>query len=557
MADRFDKSLARRPAADPQPRRDEATLPDDDPLVELARIVSGNESFDQILGSRYRTPAEPPRAAQPRAQQPRDFSFDLEAELLNDLHSSFDPSARQAEPPARPAAPVTPRAVEPPRAQPQPRAQDAGVAPPIRTTAPVAPPRAVAPVEADEPYVAAPDFGRGRVPPEVARRPAAPVQPPVAAERRDAPDEFEEDYLEDDGYEPYDDDDAGYVEQGAYEDEDEKPRRSRKLLITAGVVGAVLLVGGIGAYALMGRSGNVTSGTPQIIAADEGPTKVEPEVQPQAAQQDTQQNKLIYDRADPNQGSPDQLAPADTTIATDTAQSNESEASREISRIILPGGPGDQSTTPAVPGADDAATDDSGPRKVRTVVVKPDGTIVSSEAAPRGATDTAPTATATVPDNAPLPPTDAPPSMAANDMAPAGTDDTTSVASAPAASAKDTSQLQPPSAPQPAETAVAAAPTLAPEPPAAAATAPPVTGGFVVQVTSQRSEQAAVAAFKNLQKKFPSVLGDRTPDIAKADLGAKGVYFRARVGPMATRDEAVSFCEQLRAAGGDCIVQKN
>ena len=118
MADRFDKSLARRPAADPQPRRDEATLPDDDPLVELARIVSGNESFDQILGSRYRTPAEPPRpAAQPRAQQPRDFSFDLEAELLNDLHSSFDPSARQAEPPARPAAPVTPRAVEPPRAE--------------------------------------------------------------------------------------------------------------------------------------------------------------------------------------------------------------------------------------------------------------------------------------------------------------------------------------------------------------------------------------------------------------------------------------------------------
>ncbi len=262
----------------------------------------------------------------------------------------------------------------------------------------------------------------------------------------------------------------------------------------------------------------------------------------------------IYDRADPNQGSPDQLAPADTNIATDTAQSNESEASREISRIILPGGPGDQSTAPAVPGAEDA-TDDSGPRKVRTVVVKPDGTIVSSEAAPRGATDTAPAAT--VPDNAPLPPSDAPPSMAANDMAPAGSDDTAPAASAPVGSAKDNSQLQPPSPPQPAETTVAAAPTVAPEPPPAAATAPPVTGGFVVQVTSQRSEQAAVAAFKNLQKKFPSVLGDRTPDIARADLGAKGVYFRARVGPMATRDEAVSFCEQLRAAGGDCIVQKN
>ncbi|MCX5480340.1 SPOR domain-containing protein [Kaistia geumhonensis] len=548
MADRFDKSLARRPAADPQPRRDEATLPDDDPLVELARIVSGNESFDEILGSRYRPQAEPPRAAaQPRASQQRDFSFDLEAELLNDLHSSFDPSARPAEAPARSAAPVTPRGTEPPRAAAQPRPQDP-MAPPIRAASPVAPPRASAPVEAGEPYVASPDFGRGRVPPEVARRPAAPVQPPVAAERRDVDDDFDEDYLEDDEFEPYDDDDAGYADQGGYVDE--KPRRSRKLLITAGIVGAVVIVGGIGAFALMGRSGGGTSGTPQIIAADEGPTKVEPEVQPQAAQQDTQQNKLIYDRADPNQGSPDQLAPPDTSAATDTAQTNESEASREISRIILPGGPGDQSTAPAVPGTEDA-TDDSGPRKVRTVVVKPDGTIVSSEAAPRGASDAAPTATATVPDNAPLPASDAPPSMAANDVAPAGSSDT-----APVASAKDNSQLQPPAAPQPAETAVAAAPTVAPEPPAAAS-APPVTGGFVVQVTSQRSEQAAAAAFKNLQNKFPSVLGGRTPDIAKADLGAKGVYYRARVGPMATRDEAVRFCEQLRAAGGDCIVQKN
>jgi cell division protein FtsN len=60
-----------------------------------------------------------------------------------------------------------------------------------------------------------------------------------------------------------------------------------------------------------------------------------------------------------------------------------------------------------------------------------------------------------------------------------------------------------------------------------------------------------------MQRKFPGILGGQEPNIVRADLGAKGVYYRARVGPMATRDQAVSLCESLRAGGGDCIVQKN
>lgn len=421
----------------------------------------------------------------------------------------------------------------------------------MRPGAPVAPPRAAAPqAAAPEPYVAMPDFGRGRVA-EPPRRQAAP--PPVAA--RDD-DDYGDDYVDDDDLRAdYEDSDDGYVDEPDFEPE--APRRSRKALITVGVVLAVVVVGGIAAYALKGRT-SVSGGAPQVIAADEGPTKVAPEVAP-VTDPNAQQNKLIYDRADPNQGSPEQLPIPDDGTADAAAQSNESQASREISRIILPGGPGDQSTTPAVPGATDApatdAGDDSGPRKVRTVVVKPDGTIVSSEAAPRGATaatDTntpaaAPAASApTVVTAAPA--TDTPPAAAAPDDGGQVSLDTLT------APAKDSSQLAPPPAAEAAPVDVAAAPAPAAVKPAAPA---PSSGGYVVQVSSQRTEAAALTAYKNLQRKFPSVLGDRAPDVAKADLGAKGVYYRARVGPMATRDEAVSFCEQLRAAGGDCIVQKN
>ncbi len=52
-----------------------------------------------------------------------------------------------------------------------------------------------------------------------------------------------------------------------------------------------------------------------------------------------------------------------------------------------------------------------------------------------------------------------------------------------------------------------------------------------MQVSSQRSEAEAQAAFKSMQAKYPSQLGGRSPMIHRVDLGAKGIYFRAMVGP--------------------------
>ena len=78
-----------------------------------------------------------------------------------------------------------------------------------------------------------------------------------------------------------------------------------------------------------------------------------------------------------------------------------------------------------------------------------------------------------------------------------------------------------------------------------------------MQVTSQRTEGEAQTAFRALQAKFPNQLGGREPIIRRADLGAKGTYYRALVGPFASTEEAAELCSGLKAAGGNCIVQRN
>jgi cell division septation protein DedD len=87
--------------------------------------------------------------------------------------------------------------------------------------------------------------------------------------------------------------------------------------------------------------------------------------------------------------------------------------------------------------------------------------------------------------------------------------------------------------------------------------APSAGGGYTVQVTSQRSEAGAQAEFRALRAKFPSQLGGREPIIRRADLGAKGVYYRALVGPFASVDQAAGMCSSLKASGGTCIVQRD
>jgi hypothetical protein len=82
-------------------------------------------------------------------------------------------------------------------------------------------------------------------------------------------------------------------------------------------------------------------------------------------------------------------------------------------------------------------------------------------------------------------------------------------------------------------------------------------GGYVVQVSSQRTESGAQASYRALQAKYPAVLGSRRPTIKRADLGEKGIFFRTQVGPFAGAKQADEMCNSLKAAGGQCIVQRN
>ena len=70
--------------------------------------------------------------------------------------------------------------------------------------------------------------------------------------------------------------------------------------------------------------------------------------------------------------------------------------------------------------------------------------------------------------------------------------------------------------------------------------------GYVVQVSSQKTESEAQASFRSLQAKFPNELGSRQPIIRRADLGAKGVFYRTMVGPFASAHEASQFCANSR-----------
>ncbi len=122
-----------------------------------------------------------------------------------------------------------------------------------------------------------------------------------------------------------------------------------------------------------------------------------------------------------------------------------------------------------------------------------------------------------------------------------------------------------PAAPAPATRAPQPAPTAAaPSPATTSALARPMTAapptaatGYLVQVTAGPNQNAALKSFGELQRRFPSLLGGYSPNIQKVDLGQKGVWYRVRVGPLGQRTAAVSFCERLKAAGGDCLVRRN
>lgn len=80
----------------------------------------------------------------------------------------------------------------------------------------------------------------------------------------------------------------------------------------------------------------------------------------------------------------------------------------------------------------------------------------------------------------------------------------------------------------------------------------PSSGSIYVQIGAFRSEAEALTAFKSVKSRH-SILSSSGHNIVKVDLGSKGIFYRLRVGPYASKYESQSVCSQLKAKGQACL----
>lgn len=80
-------------------------------------------------------------------------------------------------------------------------------------------------------------------------------------------------------------------------------------------------------------------------------------------------------------------------------------------------------------------------------------------------------------------------------------------------------------------------------------------GTWSVQLMSSPNKPAVEKSWTTMSKKY-SVLKDLPYEVEKADLGAKGVFYRLKAGSLPTKAEATALCSKLKAAGGSCFVVK-
>lgn len=336
-------------------------------------------------------------------------------------------------------------------------------------------------------------------------------------------------------------------------------RKSRKGLYAAAAAGLVIVVGGVLAWSF-GQSDSGNTETP-VIEANTDPVKEAPEnpggtVVPH-------QDQTVYDRID---GTESDEGPTTMMPATETPI--DVTANGQTPRVIaLPG------SESSVSQSSSEATDSGAvaPKRVRTVVVRPDGTFVTSDQPE--ATQGQPQA-ANV-DQQMLDATPSEQAMSQTYNTNVNGSPATAVDGAAAQGVVDPNMPLPKSkpagleqlqaqqvsvpqtvapAPQPIQPISQAPLVLSPTPQNTAVSSG--AGGYTVQVTSQRTPEQAQASYRNIQAQLSSVLSGYEPDIKEADLGARGTYYRVRVGSFADQAGAVNFCNSIKAAGGDCLVAR-
>jgi hypothetical protein len=323
-------------------------------------------------------------------------------------------------------------------------------------------------------------------------------------------------------------------EPEAYPDyeEEERPKggfeRIKSKVRAWHAVAGVVVIGAISVgWAFAHRSGVVAPSEIVTIKAPEGPAKVHPSTV--AETPPPQRGATILDRTE--------SAPPVKKVVSQEEQPVDPSA---VARVVKLGdGPVDAPHEPAPAPALE-------PKKVKTVSVRPDGTIIERDAQPPAIARPAPPAS---------------PSRGGLDANPFSIDDgdASSQSATPKGLAKPatTPRIAQPPRPKPDKPAeVAAVEPNAAEPPAAADAAwAPATGGYAVQFGAAGSEAEARQLVQRITGKYGSQIGGNRVGYRLAKVGEKTVY-RVRLGGV-SKESAVSICEKVKAAGGNCFVAAN
>jgi SPOR domain len=303
---------------------------------------------------------------------------------------------------------------------------------------------------------------------------------------------------------------------------DEAPAPRRGWIVTAAALVGLAVVGTAGAFAYRAV---FTGGETRIITRDAGPSKITP-VQTAQDSANKPGDRLASagqnERLGPPPEQPIAIPEPPRTVPPALGQSQPPVAAPPV----LPAPPGAATPDPA-----------AGPpaRVVRTERIKPADQ-------PGDATTTRPAGPARAGASPPVQPPQ--PRVAVQ---------------TPVAPTTPNAPLS--LAPQGIPNAAAPAPAPPSHTTAAASTGPAAErngggSGYYVQLSAQKSEDEAKSSFRGIQARHASLLGGQQPVIRRKDLGNKGVFYGAQVGPF-SRDAAGKLCEDLKAAGQSCMIQKN
>lgn len=365
--------------------------------------------------------------------------------------------------------------------------------------------------------------------------------------------------------------DVGWVQSPELENPEQAyaavaPRASRGFRLSRRVAAPLVALtffaaAGFGLYWVLGSA--APSGPAPLLTADDTPVKETPTVDPAAA---TSSQSVVFNEIDGVQaGADEQLVSRDQADVNEVTQVSPTETSDE----------------------------GLANRKVRTVTVRPDGTIVSSDDSVAGSSmlpvvrpnvpavpgaqtaSSALTATAEQPITTPAITTPAittpePTTPAAPVVTPVNAGATVQAVDAAGAAipgkttviplAKPSSFRPQPTGDTPAASVNAiiqqSAPATASAPtPAATTQAAPVqlsNAPAYVQLASHRTEAEARQSANTIVSRFGPLFKGANLEVQRIELGDRGVFYRVRV-PADSLQSANDLCAQVKAAGGDCF----